>query len=471
MWNIHGKKYDLTKFLAKHPGGASILEACKGEHDCTASFESYHSLCDMEKIQRIMKGYEIHEKSKPESKPESKLESKPESKPESKLESKLKSKLKSKLESKLESKPIYSFDNAGFYKTVQSRVKKYFTENKIDHHANYFWLFKILPQTLLFIISLYFAFYTNILFWLRMLLAGISGHMLMQFGFTVMHDASHCAISKNPRINDFLSRTWNSLALWDHHLWMVHHVYRHHAFTADPKLDPDTIHLRPFVKKIEQDKNTKYIELFLKYPKLITLLTCCVLPGIHVGQIISYTVWLFRRRLWNMNIGEHKHNLYESLLKLFMLFTFCWSGSFLIVYVFLTMASITYFVCIMPDHDMFENSQIKIETSQKEKKEKKEKRENESESNIHDWGEMQVRNSGNFSMSNRLMTECFGGINYQIEHHLFPSVCHVHYKDISKIVQNTCKEFSIPYTSHETVIKAVMSVLRNFESVKSIKST
>ena len=59
MWKIHGKVYDLENFLEFHPGGKAILEQAKGDKDLTAAFESYHALCDMDKIKRMMKKYEI----------------------------------------------------------------------------------------------------------------------------------------------------------------------------------------------------------------------------------------------------------------------------------------------------------------------------------------------------------------------------------------------------------------------------
>ena len=58
---------------------------------------------------------------------------------------------------------------------------------------------------------------------------------------------------------------------------------------------------------------------------------------------------------------------------------------------------------------------------------------------INDWGEIQVRNSGNFLNDNILVNHLFGGINYQIEHHLFPTICHVHFPEIKKIVKRLVK--------------------------------
>eukprot|EP00438_Fugacium_kawagutii_P000132 Skav218746 [mRNA] locus=scaffold1346:1014915:1015115:+ [translate_table: standard] len=56
----------------------------------------------------------------------------------------------------------------------------------------------------------------------------------------------------------------------------------------------------------------------------------------------------------------------------------------------------------------------------------------------------------------------FGGINYQIEHHLFPGISHVHYPQISPIVQKTCDDFNIPYNKHGTWTSAIRSVIRSY---------
>ena len=62
MWKIHGKYYDLTPYISKHPGGRIILEQSKGDNDLTAAFESYHAMSNMHKIKRIMKKFEVKDK-------------------------------------------------------------------------------------------------------------------------------------------------------------------------------------------------------------------------------------------------------------------------------------------------------------------------------------------------------------------------------------------------------------------------
>jgi linoleoyl-CoA desaturase len=73
------------------------------------------------------------------------------------------------------------------------------------------------------------------------------------------------------------------------------------------------------------------------------------------------------------------------------------------------------------------------------------------------WAIHQIKTTANFAEKSPLITWCFGGLNYQIEHHLFPTVCHVHYPEISKIVRATCAEFNLPYKSHRTFFDALVS--------------
>ena len=63
----------------------------------------------------------------------------------------------------------------------------------------------------------------------------------------------------------------------------------------------------------------------------------------------------------------------------------------------------------------------------------------------NDWASHQVMNTVNFAPKNRLLTWYVGGLNYQVEHHLFPSICHIHYRKLSKIVKATAEEFNLPY--------------------------
>jgi linoleoyl-CoA desaturase len=61
-----------------------------------------------------------------------------------------------------------------------------------------------------------------------------------------------------------------------------------------------------------------------------------------------------------------------------------------------------------------------------------------------------VETTVNFAPNNRLLNLYIGGLNYQIEHHLLPNVCHLHYPRLAPIVRATCEEFGIRYYSYDT---------------------
>jgi linoleoyl-CoA desaturase len=82
-----------------------------------------------------------------------------------------------------------------------------------------------------------------------------------------------------------------------------------------------------------------------------------------------------------------------------------------------------------------------------------------------DWLKLQVMNSANFFVDSDIYTYLFGGINYQIEHHLFPNMSSVHLKSISPIVREFCKEHGINYTVHNSlyeVMKQYQKSLKHF---------
>jgi linoleoyl-CoA desaturase len=77
-----------------------------------------------------------------------------------------------------------------------------------------------------------------------------------------------------------------------------------------------------------------------------------------------------------------------------------------------------------------------------------------------EWAIHQVKTTANFAPKNKIISWFVGGLNYQVEHHLFPRVSHVHYPAISKIVKQTCAKFNISYNEFPTMSKAIASHFR-----------
>lgn len=415
MWNIYGKQYNLHNYLDKHPGGKNILLACKGNDDCTAAFESYHSMVNKEKILNIMKNFEITE-----------------------INDNINS-------SKNIINKEFSFNQDGFYYILTNKIKNYFLLNNLSYKANYFWYTKSIIQIFIFMNTFIIACYCkNLNIYLRCFLNIISGNFMLQVcGYSFLHEGGHFSISKNKNINNFFSIIGNSFLLWDNQIWNLHHCFKHHSFTGTIK-DPDIYHMRPFIRKSNLENLNKIIKIKKNIFPIYSVFILAIFPGYWFGQVISYNIFIYKKYLWKMRLNNYKINYFELFLKLFMLYSLFQTKSLSVTSFFILSLNITYFLTILPDHDMFETHNNLINETK----------------NI-DWGELQVRNSGNFSNDFALINYLYGGINYQIEHHLFPTINHVHFPEIKKIVKKTCIEFNIKYIEHKTIYSAIKSSLNN----------
>jgi linoleoyl-CoA desaturase len=74
-----------------------------------------------------------------------------------------------------------------------------------------------------------------------------------------------------------------------------------------------------------------------------------------------------------------------------------------------------------------------------------------------EWAVHQVQTTVDFARGNRVLCWFLGGLNFQIEHHLFHKICHVHYPALSKVVEEACREFGVRYASHKTIFSAIAS--------------
>jgi linoleoyl-CoA desaturase len=74
-----------------------------------------------------------------------------------------------------------------------------------------------------------------------------------------------------------------------------------------------------------------------------------------------------------------------------------------------------------------------------------------------EWAVHQVQTTVDFARDNRVLGWFVGGLNFQVEHHLFHKICHIHYPALSKVVEEACREFGIRYAAHRTFFAALAS--------------
>ena len=76
------------------------------------------------------------------------------------------------------------------------------------------------------------------------------------------------------------------------------------------------------------------------------------------------------------------------------------------------------------------------------------------------WAVHQLHTTVDFARNSRLLTWLLGGLNFQVVHHLFPRVCHVHYPALSRIVEDTCREFGVRYSAHRSFVAGIVAHYR-----------
>jgi linoleoyl-CoA desaturase len=81
------------------------------------------------------------------------------------------------------------------------------------------------------------------------------------------------------------------------------------------------------------------------------------------------------------------------------------------------------------------------------------------------WAVHQLATTVNFGTRNKIVNWYTGGLNHQVEHHIFPNISHIHYTKISKIVKQTAQEFNLPYNEYKTTRKAIISHFKHLKEL------
>ena len=300
---------------------------------------------------------------------------------------------------------IQKYDYTSYRELTQLVKEKFPNRDSIKSNT-----LRIVSNILLIIGYIYltrFIILTELNLYLKLPVAYVLGTVDCAFFlFNTVHDSSHYAISTSPLINNIVYKVTSSLFLWNNDYWTNHHVISHHSDTG--RLDDPDSYLYDF--KLG----------WLTFPYMTFL------PGQYLGQILFYIVGYRFKTINERNYDYIDISLMS--LKIFFLYKLgLWSAI-----TFLVAVNTCYFVNVFPNHSLYET-----------------KITNKYEGN--DWLRLQVQNSGNFLNNNKLWTIMFGGINYQIEHHLYPSISNIHLPEVSVIVRKYCKEHNIPYVHKETL--------------------
>lgn len=343
-------------------------------------------------------------------------------------------------------------DKTQFLKTLKQRVDDYFITNKIDKQANGTMIFKsvvLLSMYLLPLASLYI--FNPVPAWAVIVCFIISGFGVAGVGMGVMHDANHGAYSHNKYVNMILGGTLNILGGFDVN-WRLQHNILHHTYTNITHVDED----------IEQRLKMRWSPFFnwhpvQRYQHIYAFFAYCLATISWVlmkdyKQFFTYS----RNGVSKATKAQYRWDFFKLIFfkviyVIYMIVIPIWVLGYsagLIFGGFLLMHAIGGFVL----STVFQLAHV-VEGAEFPMPNEKGEIENE-------WAIHQLQTTADFGHNNKLLTWYAGGLTHQIEHHIFPDICHVHYPKIAPIVEQTAREFGVPYINNSGYFTALASHIR-----------
>jgi linoleoyl-CoA desaturase len=327
--------------------------------------------------------------------------------------------------------------NQEFIVELRKKVKDYFQNNGIDQTGN---INMVLKSVFMFTLYLcpYLLMITGIVTnpTILFLLWIIMGFGMAGIGLALMHDANHRSYSKNSSVNTILSYSLTllggSVITWQHQ-----HNTLHHGFTNIEGYDEDISPGK--ILRFSPNSRHYWIHRFQHFYAWFFY----AIMSLSWATIKDYRQFFkfrkdgfnfnskktFTRLLIELSLAKIFYYSYILVLPMYLLPVPWWT---VIIY-FLSMQV----VCGLLLAIIFQSAHV-VPSTQFPTPGKNGNIEN-------NWAVHQLLTTANFSPKSKLFYWLIGGLNYQIEHHLFPNICHVHYKNISKIVKETTAKYGLPY--------------------------
>lgn len=325
----------------------------------------------------------------------------------------------------------------------------YFKENNLEMHGDTSMKWKTVAMVAIYLLP--FSFIVTgmlasnlLLFYGAWFLMAVG---MVGIGCSVMHDSNHDAYSGNKTLNKYLSKIIILVGGYDVN-WRLQHNILHHTYTNIEGLDHDIdagilLRFSPTQKRYGFHKYQHWYAWFL-----YGLLTVNWSIAKDFSQVSQYhKLGLLKKEKLTLRqavtqlIG-YKLFYYAYILVLPILFSgVAWYhvvGGYFLMHFSAGLA----LSCIFQLAHVLEDCEFPQPTEER-------KMENS-------WAIHQMMNTANFAPKSRVLNWFIGGLNRQVEHHLFPYICHIHYKNIAPIVKATAQEFDVPYYEQKTFFSALV---------------
>ncbi len=337
---------------------------------------------------------------------------------------------------------------AGFYDTVRERVREYFDSTGLSPNADREMYIKSAVM-----LTLYLAPYFAILFgigtvsvWLFYAAWTVMGLGIVGIGTSVMHDSNHSAYSHNKTVNGIMAFIIDFMGAYSVN-WRIQHNILHHTYTNISGLDDDIYTGNLLRMSPNQPRKQAHRWQHVYCWALYCLMNIYWVFVKDYKQVLQYhregllrkEKKTIKRALWEITALRLVYFGYTIALPILfsgVAWYHCIAGFILIQVI----AGISLACIFQPAHVM-ETSDFAVP--------------NDARKLENSWAVHQVLNTADFAPRNRFLTWFIGGLNQQIEHHLFPHVCHVHYPALAPIVRETAEEFGLPYHVYPTFRNAL----------------
>lgn len=340
-----------------------------------------------------------------------------------------------------------------FSAVLRKKVDEYFRTNRIKQTGNW----KLYSKTIILLASMALLYWILVFHtpaaWLAIPLCALAGINLAAIGFNIMHDGCHGSYSRKQWVNDLMGYTLDVMGGMSY-FWKVKHNVAHHSYTNIESHDDD-IDIRPLMRlSTQQPKRSFHKFQHIYWPVLY-------------GQ--TYLWWVLVRdfkKYFQMRVAtteipkmKFKQHVIFWVGKL-VYFTIFWFIPLLMLsaWQFIIGYGLVLFVCGITLGIVFQLAHVIEEVEFPEPDPKTLRIENA-------WFIHQLQTTANFATKSKFWGWLTGGLNFQVEHHLFPRVSHVHYPAISSIVKQVCAEYNIVYNEHPTFRSAFMSHMRHLKHI------
>nr|WP_315219382.1 acyl-CoA desaturase [uncultured Flavobacterium sp.] len=346
-------------------------------------------------------------------------------------------------------------DNLKFFRTLNSRVNNYFKENNIQKTGNWKLHLKAVILFAIFLTPYFLILTLDMPFWGQLLLNILMGIGMAGIGMNVMHDGNHGSYSSKSWINKIMGGSIYILA-GNVHNWQVQHNVLHHTYTNihghDEDLDAGRI-IR-FTQNAEWHRFHKFQHYYSFF--LYGLLTFNWSLTTDFKQMKNY----LKRKL-SYGTPQSPAKLWTVLVITKIIYAVIWMVLPMALGVYWWKVVIGFFVMHYTAglilSIVFQLAHVVEETSNPVP--------NENGEIENTWAIHQLYTTANFAPKNKIVNWFTGGLNHQIEHHIFPHISHVHYGKIAEIVKQTAIECNLPYYEFKTMRSAIVAHYKHLKDL------